>query len=106
METVVNNTQSITQQLAALSPAKRSLLELRLMQKKRRSETNSRVIPRVENRDIAPLSQYQQGLWVLSELMPGTSVYHSPTAARLTGKLDLPALRRALDEIIARHESL
>ena len=106
METVVNKTESITQQLAALSPAKRSLLELRLMQKKRRSESNARVIPRVENRDIAPLSQYQQGLWVLSELMPGTSVYHSPTAARLTGKLDVPALRRALDSIIARHESL
>jgi len=106
METVVNDTQSISQQLAALSPAKRSLLELRLMQKKRRSEADARVIPRVENRDSAPLSHYQQGLWVLNQLMPGTSVYHSPTAARLTGTLDVSALRQALDAIIARHDAL
>jgi amino acid adenylation domain-containing protein len=54
----------------------------------------------------APLSHYQQGLWVLSQLMPNTSLYHVPKGLRLTGDLNIPALRRALDELLARHEAL
>jgi len=106
METIVSNNQSITQQLAALSPAKRSLLELRVMQKKRRGKTVGPAIPRLAERDSAPLSNSQQGLWVLNQLMPGESLYHTPTAVRLNGNLDVVALRKALDAIVARHDAL
>ena len=81
METIVSNSQSITQQLAALSPAKRSLLELRMMQKKRPGEPASPAIARMSERESAPLSNSQQGLWVLNQLMPGESLYHTPIAA-------------------------
>jgi len=103
---MATNTQSIRQQLAALSPAKRSLLDLRMMQKRRRSEAARVSIPRRPERTSGSLSNSQQGLWVLNQLMPGASVYHTPTAARLTGKLDVAALRAALDAIVARHDAL
>jgi amino acid adenylation domain-containing protein len=106
MESIVSNKEKLAQQLAALSPAKRSLLELRMMQKKQRGENTRQAIPRLANRDSAPLSNNQQGLWVLNQLMPGTAMYHTPTAVRLSGKLDVPALRTALDTIVARHDAL
>ena len=38
--------------------------------------------------------------------MPGTSLYHTPTAARLTGRLDCNALKSALNAVVARHDAL
>jgi len=104
METTSYN-EAIAQQLAGLSPAKRALLELRLM-KKHAAGTAKRVIPRRANREVAPLSYNQQGLWVLNQLMPGTSLYHTPMAVRLTGNLNVTALKRSLNSIVARHDAL
>jgi amino acid adenylation domain-containing protein len=53
-----------------------------------------------------PLSFAQQRLWFLEQLGSGGRAYHVPTALRLTGTLHRAALRRALDRIVARHESL
>ena len=53
-----------------------------------------------------PLSFAQQRLWFLHELEPSTSAYSIPTAVRLTGRLDAAALRRAVAEVVRRHESL
>jgi aspartate racemase len=105
MENLVSYSDTIAQQLAGLSPAKRALLELRLM-KKRPAGTARRAIPRRTNGEPAPLSYNQQGLWVLDQLMPGSSLYHTPVAVRLTGVLDSTALKQALDQIVARHEAL
>ena len=97
--------QDLTQQLSALTGAKRALLELRLMQQSQPNQKTRRSItPRKLKQ--APLSYNQQGLWVLNQLMPGESVYHSPTAARLKGNLDVDALTKALKAIVARHEGL
>ncbi|TKK87202.1 amino acid adenylation domain-containing protein [Herbidospora galbida] len=53
-----------------------------------------------------PLSFSQQRLWVLDRLRPGGTDYLVPIVLRLTGELRLPDLRRALGEVVARHEIL
>jgi amino acid adenylation domain-containing protein len=53
-----------------------------------------------------PASYSQQRLWFLDQLHPGSGAYNVPTAARLQGPLDARALERALNEVVARHESL
>ncbi|GIJ64867.1 non-ribosomal peptide synthetase [Virgisporangium aurantiacum] len=54
----------------------------------------------------APLSFSQQRLWLLAQLEPDSVEYNVPAAIRLTGPLDVTALRRSIDEIVARHEVL
>lgn len=63
-------------------------------------------IPRV-SRDRAhfPLSHAQQRQWFLEQLAPG-SVHLLPNAMRLTGKLCVSVLERALNQLLSRHESL
>ena len=97
---------NIREQLAGLSPAKRSLVELKLLKKRAAAGEPKQLISRRPGDAPVPLSYYQQGLWVLSQLMPNTSLYHVPKAMRLTGNLDIPALKRTLDYIVARHEAL
>ncbi|MFP2933000.1 amino acid adenylation domain-containing protein, partial [Pyxidicoccus sp. 3LG] len=53
-----------------------------------------------------PLSFAQQRMWFLDQLQPGQSLYNMPSALRLTGALEVPALQRAFDELVRRHESL
>ncbi len=101
-----NSSAQLEQQLASLMPAQRILLEKRLMHKNKRARHERQVIKRQADRKSAPLSYNQQGLWVLDRLMPGAAVYHTPTAARLTGKLDVDALTKALQAIVERHEGL
>lgn len=96
----------LKQQLAALSPAKRALLELKLMKRNGSRKAAEETIPRRTERGAAPLSQNQQGLWVLSQLMPDSFLYQIPKALRLTGNLNIEALRHTLDAIVERHESL
>ena len=65
-------------------------------------------IQRVADRpDLVPLSLPQEQLWFLDQLNPDASrAYHIGTLLRLQGELDVAALRRALDRIVYRHESL
>ncbi|HWS86561.1 MAG TPA: amino acid adenylation domain-containing protein [Pyrinomonadaceae bacterium] len=58
-------------------------------------------------RDAAlPLSFAQQRMWFLDQLEPGNALYNIPLALRLTGSLDVEALRRSLAEVVRRHEVL
>jgi amino acid adenylation domain-containing protein len=54
----------------------------------------------------APVSFSQQRLWMLDRMDPGRAMYAVPLALRLRGALDGGALRRALDALGERHESL
>lgn len=54
----------------------------------------------------APLSFAQERLWFLTQLEPENSSYNLPFALRLSGELDVAALERSIDAIIARHETL
>jgi len=53
-----------------------------------------------------PLSFSQQRLWFLDQLNHGSAAYNMPLVARMKGVFNLPALERALNAIIDRHESL
>ncbi|MFI9008491.1 non-ribosomal peptide synthase/polyketide synthase [Actinosynnema sp. NPDC053489] len=55
---------------------------------------------------VRPQSPAQRRLWFLDQFEPGGTEYVTPTALRLEGPLDVDALRRALDGLVARHESL
>ena len=52
------------------------------------------------------LSYAQQRQWVLWQLEPHSSAYNIASALRLQGALDVAALSRAFQTLLARHESL
>jgi amino acid adenylation domain-containing protein len=53
-----------------------------------------------------PLSFAQQRLWFIDQLEKSSTEYNLPVALRLRGNLDRPALQRALETIVQRHEVL
>ncbi|KAF9273424.1 hypothetical protein BGZ68_001525, partial [Mortierella alpina] len=52
------------------------------------------------------LSLAQQRLWFLAQMDGFSEIYHVPFACRLHGLLDHAALKKTLDKLYARHESL
>ncbi|HKH45198.1 MAG TPA: amino acid adenylation domain-containing protein, partial [Thermoanaerobaculia bacterium] len=92
--------------LAGLTPEQRALLMLRMRQRSaQRSEGEPALAPVPRGGEI-PLSFAQQRLWFLDQWQPRNPAWNIPAACRLTGRLDLAALRWAFDEIVRRHESL
>ncbi|OZM71763.1 hypothetical protein CFN78_18200 [Amycolatopsis antarctica] len=55
---------------------------------------------------VLPLSPAQRRLWYLQLLDGVGPAYNMSWSLRLTGALDLPALRAALGDVVRRHESL
>ncbi|WP_327144863.1 non-ribosomal peptide synthetase [Nocardia sp. NBC_01327] len=56
--------------------------------------------------DRIPLSPAQQRMWVMNRLDPESAAYNISVALRLTGALDVPALRQAVIDVVTRHETL
>lgn len=54
----------------------------------------------------APLTFTQQQLWIMGQLFPHLSMYTIPSSAGFMGKMDLDAMRKALRDVVERHEIL
>ncbi len=63
-------------------------------------------IPRRPGTEPARLSFGQERLWFLDRLEPGSHLYNVSVPLRIDGRLDGPAFRRSLDEIVRRQEVL
>ncbi|WP_373863779.1 non-ribosomal peptide synthase/polyketide synthase [Nocardia rhamnosiphila] len=59
-----------------------------------------------ERPERVPLSLAQQRMWFLNQFDTGSSAYNIPLAVRLSGDLDIPALRQAVADVVGRHEAL
>jgi len=95
----------LSQRIAKLSPEKRALLERRLLTRAATATSGNRIARRAAG--LPPrLSFGQQRLWFLEQLEPGSPLHSISTALQMTGHLDLDALQRSLDAIVARHEVL
>ncbi|MEV8510701.1 amino acid adenylation domain-containing protein [Dactylosporangium sp. NPDC051484] len=57
-------------------------------------------------RRLPPLPAIVRRLWTASALAPEAGLYNVVEAFELTGAVDVPALRRALDTLYARHSGL
>ncbi|MGX1762964.1 AMP-binding protein, partial [Streptomyces lydicus] len=53
-----------------------------------------------------PLSYAQQRMWFLNRFDPASAANNIPFAIRLTGALDVAALRAAVADLVERHETL
>ncbi len=72
----------------------------------RATRTISRTIQRADRSRQIPLSFAQQRLWFLDQLESCSALYNISRAFRLNGPLDIDRLQRAVNAIVARHESL
>ncbi|MFI1920289.1 non-ribosomal peptide synthase/polyketide synthase [Nocardia sp. NPDC020380] len=63
-------------------------------------------VTRQERGDFVPLSISQQRMWFLNRFDTEAGGYNMPFALRLTGALNVEALRTAVDDVIDRHETL
>ncbi|WP_420126752.1 amino acid adenylation domain-containing protein [Longimicrobium sp.] len=63
------------------------------------------LVPQPRDGDV-PLSFAQQRFWFVERIGGSSNAYILPQTLRLRGALDVDALRRALDALVDRHESL
>jgi amino acid adenylation domain-containing protein len=84
----------MTLDLGALTAEEKRQLLTHVLQKKLRESIT------------APLSFQQRRLWFIEQLEPGNILGNLTNAARITGHIKLEMVRKALDELVRRQESL
>ena len=101
-------TTDARQRLATLSVDERNALAQRLFSRRSAAVSASTTsIPRRAAGDgLFPLSFAQQRFWFLNQLAPLNTAYTVGEMNTLRGPLDVPALRRAFDAVVRRHEIL
>ncbi|MFH9658875.1 amino acid adenylation domain-containing protein [Streptomyces sp. NPDC017248] len=82
------------------------LRRLRGLSAERRAELLARLDGAEPGVRTAPLTFRQEQLWLFDKVSPSSTAYGLGFALRLSGPLDLPALRAALDDLTARHPAL
>src|ERR1044071_619980 len=97
--------EDLTKRFAALSPAKRALLERKLSRDKGERIRPPQLSKRTTG-ESARASFAQERLWFLQQLERKSTAYNVPRSIRFSGNLNLNILERSLSEIIRRHESL
>ncbi|MGA5729172.1 amino acid adenylation domain-containing protein [Streptomyces seoulensis] len=89
-----------------LTAEKSELLRQRLLGRSRTVTASPDSIPRRPGSESAPLAPVQHNLWVADRLLSDNSTFSVHRVLRLTGTLDRDAVRRALDALVERHETL
>ncbi|WP_017653095.1 non-ribosomal peptide synthetase [Fortiea contorta] len=95
----------IIQRIAALTPEKRALLELRLKQKNLLQKKWTSIAKR-KAQDALYLSLIQEKFWIIQQLQPDLSAYNESNLLKITGNLNKNVLEKSLNTIIQRHEIL
>jgi amino acid adenylation domain-containing protein len=93
---------SLAQRLAGLPSEKKEALE-RLLRAKIAQGPD---LKRRAAGEPVPLAYGQRRLWLVDQLKPGTSAYNETNSLRFRFPLDLDVFRRAINEIVRRHECL
>ncbi|MBP0020801.1 MAG: amino acid adenylation domain-containing protein [Cyanobacteria bacterium SBLK] len=103
---------NLQKRLENLPPEKRALVLQKLKQRQQQQplapETKPSIPPikPIPRTQPPPLSFAQSRLWFLHQLDGQGSHYNIPLFLELQGSLDIPVLRRAMIELVQRHEIL
>ncbi len=77
-----------------------------LSPEEQRAQLAQLLLEKAQKPKLALLSFTQERLWFLEQLNHDDNLGNMPTAVRLTGRLDVAALRKSLNDIVRRHEIL
>jgi amino acid adenylation domain-containing protein/non-ribosomal peptide synthase protein (TIGR01720 family) len=98
----------LNERIAALTPEQRAVFDL--LRKKQPKKPAAAApppgpIPRRPGGGPAPLSFDQERLWFLHQLDPLDAAYNIFALTALRGRLDVPRLSAAVNEVVRRHEA-
>jgi len=95
----------IADRLAQLSPERRAALQ-ELLRQRPAARTAPSLAPLPRDGTPLPASFAQRRLWFTQQMEPESSAYNMAYPLRLSGRLDVRALRRVLAAMVRRHETL
>lgn len=107
--------EQLKQRIAQLSAEKRAVLQRMLAAKeakpkpKPKPKPKRQPMPGIRRRPgtgPAPLSSAQRRMWLMDQLTPGSFFFNEHNSFRFPYALNVAAFRRAVDEIVRRHEIL
>lgn len=96
---------SISEKIANMSPEKRELFEMMLMEQGV-DLSEILIVPQKRDGNKFPLSFSQQRLWFLDQMEPGSPLYNIPSVIKIKGKVNTEALEKSFNKVIERHEVL
>lgn len=101
-------TPTAVDRVAALTDEQRAALTKQLAARKRAAGAGAPkpIAERDHATNTLPLSHQQELLWLLQQVSGGGWAYNAPEAVRFVGAIDVPALQRAYDALVAHNEIL